>query len=535
MSAALLVLLTYILFFLVCLVRYTSYHLRVDLQIDSFYQIIFNLQMGMEGGEDVWKHAAIGFFNHYGPALAIMGILALFAFILCLKNGIEVFRLKREYRKLSLNQKKAHKAWLIGSLACTIGFASVLGITSLRELNRLGYFRYMELQNSDSNFYEANYVNPYDVNITFPVKKKNLVYIFMESMERSYSDPEHGGFYEGNLIPELTKLSLEKGEDFGDGKQLSGAVTTVSSTWTAAALVTQTTGSPLVYVDPHEGGNGYWDDSETPFLKNLKSLGNILQDNGYNNSFICGSLGTYAGRQNFFEQHGDYAFYDIETAREDGITPTKDYNVFWGMEDKYLFDYAKKIITQEAAKNEPFNVSMLTVDTHFPHGYLCEECPDPNSDPKFNGEQIKAVISCSDKQVSDFVDWIYQQPFGKDTVTVLVGDHANMSADLTAQMQGYGRQVYFTIINGPEYHGRVKKYSTLDMFPTTVAALGATIQGNRLGLGTNLYSNEFTLYESLGLSSLNEQIPAASDYYIHEILGMESSEQGDNGQPKGRK
>lgn len=73
------------------------------------------------------------------------------------------------------------------------------------------------------------------------------------------------------------------------------------------------------------------------------------------------------------------------------------------------------------------------------------------------------------------------------------------------------------------------------MFPTTVAALGATIQGNRLGLGTNLYSNEFTLYESLGLSSLNEQIPAASDYYIHEILGMESSEQGDNGQPKGRK
>lgn len=118
------------------------------------------------------KMPQLAFFNHYGPALAIMGILALFAFILCLKNGIEVFRLKREYRKLSLNQKKAHKAWLIGSLACTIGFASVLGITSLRELNRLGYFRYMELQNSDSNFYEANYVNPYDVNITFPVKRR---------------------------------------------------------------------------------------------------------------------------------------------------------------------------------------------------------------------------------------------------------------------------------------------------------------------------------------------------------------------------
>lgn len=529
MLAAFFILLSYIMFFLTCLVRYTSYHLRIDLQIDSFYQILFNLQMGMEGGEDVWMEAVHGFFEQYGASLAIMGLLAGTAFFFSLKNGIAIHRLKKEYRKPNRTLKKFRKAWLTGACAALVITTLSAGIQSVYELDRVGYFRYMELQNSDSNFYEANYVDPEKTAVTFPAKKKNLVYIFLESMEKSYTDQEHGGFYEKNLIPDLTALSLEKGEDFGDGKTLNGAFTTVSSTWTAAALVSQTTGSPLVYVDPHEGESGYWDSDQQPFLKGLGSLGNILEDNGYRNSFLCGSIGTYAGRKNFFVQHGDYAFYDIDWAQKNGITPTPDYFQFWGMEDLYLFDAAKKLITQEAASGQPFNFSMLTVDTHFPNGYRCAKCP-PLSE--FGGEQMKASISCSDHQVADFVRWIYEQPFGQDTVVVLAGDHYNMSSDLTKELEEYDRSVYFTIINGPEYHGRTKTFATIDLFPTTLAALGATIDGNRLGLGTNLYSNEFTLLESLGMDYLNEQIPAATDYYIQEILGINSTEQGDNGQPK---
>ena len=38
-----------------------------------------------------------------------------------------------------------------------------------------------------------------------------------------------------------------------------------------------------------------------------------------------------------------------------------------------------------------------------------------------------------------------------------------------------------------------REYATLDLFPTTLAALGAEIDGNRLGLGTNLFSSDQTL------------------------------------------
>lgn len=43
-----------------------------------------------------------------------------------------------------------------------------------------------------------------------------------------------------------------------------------------------------------------------------------------------------------------------------------------------------------------------------------------------------------------------------------------------------------------------RDYTTLDFFPTILASMGCTIDGNRLGLGTNLFSSALTLSELLG-------------------------------------
>jgi len=44
------------------------------------------------------------------------------------------------------------------------------------------------------------------------------------------------------------------------------------------------------------------------------------------------------------------------------------------------------------------------------------------------------------------------------------------------------------------------------MFPTTLAALGVQIDGNRLGLGTNLFSGQKTLPEKLGRGYINQEL-----------------------------
>lgn len=48
---------------------------------------------------------------------------------------------------------------------------------------------------------------------------------------------------------------------------------------------------------------------------------------------------------------------------------------------------------------------MLTVDTHFTDGYVCELCQNQYD------EQYSNVIACSSRQVSEFLDWIKQQDF----------------------------------------------------------------------------------------------------------------------------
>ena len=62
------------------------------------------------------------------------------------------------------------------------------------------------------------------------------------------------------------------------------------------------------------------------------------------------------------------------------------------------------------------------------------------------------------------------------------------------------------------------------MFPTALAAIGCQIDGNRLGLGTNLFSSLETLAEKYGLEDLNKELAKHSDYYNKNFIKSNSSE-----------
>ena len=55
------------------------------------------------------------------------------------------------------------------------------------------------------------------------------------------------------------------------------------------------------------------------------------------------------------------------------------------------------------------------------------------------------------------------------------------------------------------------------MFPTTLASIGVEIEGNKLGLGVNLFSKEETLIEKLGYNKFNKEISKKSKYYDKKI------------------
>ena len=61
-------------------------------------------------------------------------------------------------------------------------------------------------------------------------------------------------------------------------------------------------------------------------------------------------------------------------------------------------------------------------------------------------------------------------------------------------------------------------FTTLDLFPSTLAAMGVQIEGERLGLGTNLFSGKQTLAEEYGYEHLFEELKKKSLFYDNEIL-----------------
>ena len=62
-----------------------------------------------------------------------------------------------------------------------------------------------------------------------------------------------------------------------------------------------------------------------------------------------------------------------------------------------------------------------------------------------------------------------------------------------------------------------REFIIMDIDPTTLVALSATIEVERLGLGTNLFSCEPTLSEQYGTDYINTELLKFSTYYVECI------------------
>lgn len=397
---------------------------------------------------------------------------------------------------------RTKKRWYVVMGASIIVPIIVSGVSVHGAWNELDVGSFVDGQSTYSSFIDDNYVDPADVALTFPEQKRNLIYIFLESMEMTYADKENGGAFDKNVIPELTELAQENEDFSGEDKELNGGYAMTGATWTMGAMFAHTSGIPLsISID----GNDM--NTQEHFFAGAVTLGDILESAGYCQNLMIGSDATFGGRRLYFTEHGNYNIYDYNYASENGLIPP-GYRVWWGYEDEKLFSFAKDKLTELSQQSTPFNFTMLTVDTHFEDGYPCELCTD-----EFGDNQYANVMACSSRQVKELVDWIQQQDFYENTTIVIAGDHPTMDKDFCEDIdEDYIRKVYTTYINpAAELETTEKRnYTTFDNFPTTLAALGVKIDGNRLGLGTNLFSSTQTLTERFGIDKMESELKKKS-------------------------
>ena len=186
----------------------------------------------------------------------------------------------------------------------------------------------------------------------------------------------------------------------------------------------------------------------------------------------------------------------------------------WGFNDRFMFNVAKERLEKISKEKQPFNMTIIGIDTHFVDGFKGEYTLD-----KYD-TQYENVYATESKLIYDFVSWVKEQDFYEDTTIVIVGDHLSMQDSFFEEHNQELRKRYFLIIN-PEaetinYKNRL--FTSLDTYPTVLAALGAEIEGDRLGLGVNLFSMKKTLSEKIGFNYLNKEITKKSTFYNEQIL-----------------
>ena len=481
---------------IICLLIAFTATVTIDWLYDTFGhlsmdEIIFHLKVPMEGTN---TDIIFTFFKQCIWKVIIPTAIISFVLIYPMVKDIKIIKEihTSERRRTTLT------SLFISILILIISVNRIIETTDIKE--------YIESQTHDSNFIAKEYVRPEKTEIEFPEEKRNLIYIFLESMETTYYSEKDGGLSKDDLMPEISKLAKEN-TNFSDTDKLGGAYTLYGTTWTVGAMSAQTAGLPLKLSIEDNAMEEY-----STFLEGAYSIGQILQNNGYHNYLLLGSDAKFGGRKNLFEQHGNYEIWDFESAKRENKASEQ---IWWGYTDDQLFEYAKEKIKYLSEQEEPFNFTMLTADTHFPDGYLCKDCPN-----KWD-EQYKNVISCSSKRVGELVEWIKKQPFYDNTTIVISGDHLTMQANFFEPEEGeqYDKKVVNVIINPAiEAENKNRMYSTMDLYPTTLGALGVKISGNRLALGSNLFSDEKTLIEKYGVQYVNDELKKVSRYYNNMIL-----------------
>lgn len=420
------------------------------------------------------------------PVLIAVAIFVALVFIDRIKIGGVPLKIKKVLQRIM-------------AIGAVVTFFTSLIYANYR-FDAVGYFKTSIAQ---TRIYDDYYVSPDSVAITDDGNAKNLIYIYIESLETTYASSADGGAQKDNYIPNLTRLARDN-VSFSSSDKLGGFHSTYGTGITMGALFGTTSGVPYsmgTEINEMLANNN--------FMSGITTLGDVLAQKGYNQKFLCGSDGDFGGRKTYFQQHGNYDVVDLYAARKKGYIPD-DYFVWWGYEDAKLYEVAKKELSDLASEGEPFNFTMLTVDPHHMDGYICEQCGNEYENVTAN------VMKCTDNLLNNFVSWCQEQDFYEDTVIVITGDHPRMDTSLVAGVSYYDRTVYNCFINSSN-SGTVNKNNRIctpmDMFPTVLSAMGYNIEGDRLGLGTNLFSDKRTLAEEKGFEWLDTEISKSSKYY----------------------
>lgn len=466
LAAVLGYLLVYVLIWVGLVLLFASIGIRVFFGKISVGQMLLNLvsvETDGGGGSFIW-----------------IGILVIGVLPLLVTAGIALWHRSRLRKRRAGGGRTRRPPWIRRSVSTVLVAAVVVGGTTAFS-STVSLADYIKAGNSKFNIGD-HYVEP---TVTSDKNKRNLVLIYLESGEATLADDQ---LFEKDAFEPLEKATqaADGWQSVADFQQYEGGG------WTMAGISSTQCGIPLKGTGSVLGSGSLNElgSDVGSYLGGLTCLGDVLGKHGYNSTFLGGANGQFAAKDTFLEGHGYSTVKDLSDWRAAG-DPAKSFRPDWGLSDKRLMEHAKDEIDQLHAQSEktgqPFNLSMLTLDTHEP-AHIYDYCDVDTQ------EVVTSMFYCSMTQVAGFVDYMKEKGYLDDTAVVIMGDHLKHMGGGDAFHKQLDNNDNRTIFNRIWIPGEGKKSALrprvdqLNMYPTLLEAAGLKVKNHEAGLGVSAFT-----------------------------------------------
>lgn len=304
-------------------------------------------------------------------------------------------------------------------------------------------------------------------------QRRNIVWIYAESLERTYFDEQA---FPG-LMPHLRRLASE-------GLDFRGIASADGSGWTIAGLVASMCGVPLTTAPGDENSM----DRMGRFLPEAQCLGDYLRAQGYRNEFVGGANAAFAGKGRFLASHGFDVVRDLAYFQDKGVAG-RHFSA-WGVHDDVLLEEAWDSFQRLSRAGQPFMLTALTMDTHHPAGHLPLACRGRHSRGAPAQVGMLDALRCSDRLIAELVGRIRASRYGRDTLIVIASDHLAMPNDLSDVLAGQPRENLLLFLGEGIVPRQVRAAagSTLDSGATLLQLLEPNFRA--LGFGRSLLAGD---------------------------------------------
>jgi len=295
-------------------------------------------------------------------------------------------------------------------------------------------------------------------------QKPNVIFIGLESLSAKFME-RFGN--EKNLVPAIDSLAKE-----------SVFFTNIHATGTRTirgieAIVLSIPPTPGRSIVKRENNNS------------LFTIGEIFKQKGYSRTFFYGGDGHFDNMNIFFGNNGFDIVDRKNKLRLNDSFPTKRTHITdnevtfenaWGVCDGDLYDKVLKEADAQHKLKQPFFNFVMTSSNHKPYTY-----PDGVVDIP-SGENRDGALKYTDWAFRKFFEEAKNKPWFKNTVFVIMADHAAYSSGRTEiNVKNYHIPAFIYNLKNTNPEEVHKLSSQIDIFPTLFGYLNWSYTSNIFG------------------------------------------------------